>query len=323
MIFEKIEMENLKHFINNIIRLPERIKQIHSGTIIQEFNHRKEILEKNILFSDCIGISDQDKHDKRIIVSITSYDKRLYEVPYTIESLFQQTLKPDKIILWLPDSIKEKDLPIALKLQRQRGLTIEFTPDIFSYKKLIPALKKYPDDIIITFDDDAIYEYDLIERFMTSYNKQKNAIHAGRTRKMSYTDSGKLKSYHKWRPEENYKDDPYSNFFVGCGGVLYPPGTLNHEIFNSKTFLNICPTADDVWFNAMARMNGTLIHKIITREKNGIDFITNPYIQDTALHKKNLYKRLNDKQIQVVFSKYSIYDKINKIQKQHLEMKPH
>jgi hypothetical protein len=72
-----------------------------------------------------------------------------------------QTYKPDKIILWLAKSQfpnKENDLPIKVTELVNYGLSIMWVDkDIKSYKKLIPTLKLYPNDIIITADDDLYY----------------------------------------------------------------------------------------------------------------------------------------------------------------------
>ena len=47
--------------------------------------------------------------------------------------------------------------------QKKFGLQIEYYEEnIKSYTKLLPSLQKYPDDIIITVDDDAYYLPNLI-----------------------------------------------------------------------------------------------------------------------------------------------------------------
>ena len=39
--------------------------------------------------------------DKELVVSLTSYPSRFNILPITIQSLLNQTVKPDRIILWL------------------------------------------------------------------------------------------------------------------------------------------------------------------------------------------------------------------------------
>ena len=98
--------------------------------------------------------------NKKIIVSLTSYPARIDVVNTTIESILNQSLKANRIILWLaPEQFpnKEKDLPDKLIKLKKYGLIIDWYHDIGSYKKLIPTLKLYPNDIIVTADDDVLY----------------------------------------------------------------------------------------------------------------------------------------------------------------------
>jgi hypothetical protein len=79
----------------------------------------------------------------------------------TIETLLNQSHKADKVILWLAEEEfpnKEKGLPRELIQLIKSGLTISWCRDIKSYKKLIPALEKYPKSIIVTADDDLYYQ---------------------------------------------------------------------------------------------------------------------------------------------------------------------
>ena len=115
-----------------------------------------------------------EKREQKIIISLTSFPERIKYVSKTICSLLDQTLKPDMIILWLADeqfSNKEKDLPESLLKLRKYGLTIRWYKDIKSFKKLIPAILEFPDDIIIAVDDDFYFERNLIELLYSSYQK--------------------------------------------------------------------------------------------------------------------------------------------------------
>ena len=87
---------------------------------------------------------------------------------------------------------------------------------------------------------------------------------------------GSLKSYLQWDFEQGNKiESSHLNFFTGVGGVFYPPQALHRNVFDSKTFLKICKTADDVWLNAMAHLQGTPIVKSYTHNPKGNDFIIN------------------------------------------------
>lgn len=76
-------------------------------------------------------------------MSLTSYPKRINVVWITIETLLQQTVKPDEVILWLADSqFKEiEELPEELKVLQKRGLIIRFCDDLKSHKKYFYTMR--------------------------------------------------------------------------------------------------------------------------------------------------------------------------------------
>ena len=127
-----------------------------------------------------VGIQTNEQH---IVVSLTSFPERVNTVIKTIKTLLTQTMKPDVIVLWLAEEQfpnREKDLPEELLSLKDFGLTIGWYNDIRSYKKIIPSLKRYPDSIIITTDDDIYYAPDTIESLYKSYLEYPHDIHAHR-----------------------------------------------------------------------------------------------------------------------------------------------
>ena len=59
------------------------------------------------------GVEEPSRQQK-IIVSLTSYPKRFRYLHLTVKSLLLQTVKPDKIILYLGDDARDVPLPEAL-----------------------------------------------------------------------------------------------------------------------------------------------------------------------------------------------------------------
>lgn len=258
------------------------------------------------------GITEKRYNNKEIIVSLTTHGKRLYEVYLPIESIMQGTLKPNRIILWLSTEYKNKPLPILLQNQINRGLEIEFCEDIRSYTKLIPALKKYPESVIVTIDDDLIYNTDMLEKLVIAYLNQPTLIHANRVHKIKLNHNNQPLPYFKWDWESKECGPSYLNFLTGVGGVLYPPHCLDQEVFNQDVFLDICKYADDIWFYSMAIKKGTKINKVYTHSPNSEEYIENPNIQDIGLIHKNLNRTQfnNDTQLKNVFDKYNLYNEL-------------
>lgn len=282
----------------------------HSINIEQElkFFVRAEQLKECIYKSKDRGISDEKYCEHEVIVSLTTFGKRLYDVATTIESIMQGSMLPNRIVLWLGEEHKGEELPLSLQLQQKRGLQVEYCKDIRSYTKLVPSLRKYPEAVIITIDDDLVYERDLIENLLRTYKQNPDCICANRIHEIVLGDDGKPIEYHKWKWDANPKTPSPLNFLTGVGGVLYPPHCFDEEVFNETVFLDICKYADDIWFYAMAKKNGTMIVKSFTHDSNGKDYILNINVQDTALGKLNVAgEHLNDTQFKHVFEQYKLY----------------
>lgn len=276
-----------------------------------KYNQKKCILEQNILYNKEVGISKTKYCDHDIIVSLTTYGKRLYEVHLAIESIMEQTMKANRIILWLDYSLQEKPLPKALQLQQERGLEVKFCEDLRSYKKLIPTLKICPNDAIITIDDDLIYEFDMLENLINPYLINPTHIYCHRYHRMKFDKEGNLLPYKEWEWEQNETEPHILNFPTTGAGTLFPPNSLDKEVFNKDVFMTICKYADDVWFKAMAIKKGTLTQKVYSHNKYGNEFIVLPNNQDMGLYNINVSgDSLNDKQLLDVFTKYKLYQLI-------------
>ena len=234
----------------------------------------KEKLDKDISKFNSCGINDIPRTPK-LIVSLTSFPQRMYDIHYCLYSLLKQTLKPDMIILWLAEEQfpnKEKDIPQEVLSLQKFGLTIKWCKNLYSYKKLIPALIEYPDDIIVTTDDDVFYEKDCIEKLYKSYLETPGVISCHRCHRIKTGKNGEILSYKKWTKKISGESVSFKNFFTGAGAVLYPPHSLYKDVKNIELFTKLAPHADDIWFWAMAVLNNTQI-KVV---KNNIK--TNTYI---------------------------------------------
>lgn len=283
--------------------------QLHSHMYQMVFAQKKIQLDNNLLFVKEQGVSKEKYCDHDIIVSLTTYGRRIHSVYLTIETIMEQTIKPNRIILWLDDSFKGKILPNSLNLLCKRGLEIAFCKDLRSYKKLVPALYKFPNDAIITVDDDVLYDVNIIENLVVPYLSDPTQIYCNRAHRMVKSKEGKLIPYNQWQSSIGETGANPLNFATGVGGVLYPPHSLDDEVFNEKVYLDICKYADDVWFKAMALKKGTPVCRVETFHVNGVDYLLDEDVQDMALMNRNVYgESLNDKQIDAVFTKYNLYN---------------
>ena len=298
---------NIKRMIDAnataISSLDEKIKR-------EVISRRADWLREKVMSCNEPGVTEERYASDEVIVSLTSFGKRIKEVYLAIESIMQGTLKPNRIILWLAENeFGGKTLPKTLQYQQKRGLQIEYCDDIRSYKKIVPTLIKYPDACVVTIDDDAMYEFDLLENLVRAHQENPTDICACRMHRIALDDQKKPKSYLKWDmlvyPEEK------SNllFLTSGGGTLFPPHCFVEEFFNRDAYMSLCPYADDVWINAMIWMSGRTITKAFTHSLKGCDYTPSFAEQDFALSDDNTNSLncRNDIQIKAVMDKYDLY----------------
>lgn len=244
---------------------------------------------------------------------MTTYGKRAEDVYYAIESIFRQTILPNRIILWLSETEFSKDnLPCNLRNLILLGLEIRFCKDLKSYMKLVPTLELYPEATIITIDDDVIYWEGTVETLLKRHLKNPNQIFFLSGSKIALDTNGAIRPYVTfWKQKLVPGISSPLNFPTGIGGVLYPPNSLNKEVLNKDAYMKICPTADDIWFKAMSLLNNTEciwielskpIMKLHTPLKEN---------QETALNIENVKMGKNDQYLKQVFNNYQLINKLS------------
>ena len=85
-------------------------------------------------------------------------------------------------------------------------------------------------------------------------------------------------------------------------------GCFPEEVFNRDVYLKDCPTADDVWFNAMRLLGGIRVTKVYSPNRKG-DYMALPSSRVNALWSKNR-KGNNDLAIAAVYGRYGLYAKL-------------
>lgn len=295
-----------------IFRIEETTEEIkHQLEVEIKSEVRRNELIRQTLTTQSMGISDRSYVEGRqIIVSLTTHGHRIYEVFQAIESIMQGTWKPNKIVLWLSEQeFADQLLPETLIMQQNRGLEIFYVEDLGPHTKLIPALQNYPEDVIITIDDDIYYAYDMVENLVKAYLQDPVSIQANRVSIMQLDDNHQLKSYFNWTNYSHPQLTTANNFIIGSEGCLYPPHCFSAEVFNAAIFRKLCPYADDVWFTAMAILNQTPVCHLYTHYERGCaGSIENFSQQSNGLVVKNEHNDgyMNNKQVKDVFCHYNL-----------------
>jgi hypothetical protein len=283
------------------------IKIINNIDILIETKLATRDLLTGALNSDESITQPSRKHEKELIVNLTTYNKRINDVHLVIESIARQTEKPDRIILWLDESeFTLNSLPHVLHKQINRGLEVKFCPNYLSYKKLIPAIQSFPDADLITIDDDILYPYDMIELLVKEHHQYPDLVIGHRAHKMKSDLNNKLLPYAEWDNETSCDVAGHDIFITTGGGTFFPSSCMNNEVTNSKTFLSICPFADDIWVKAMLLLSGTQCKKVSDTREFGRTFIMIVHSQDIALSGSDTINERNDSQLSDVFTRYNL-----------------
>lgn len=246
---------------------------------------------------------DSVMHEKKnIIVSLTTFPARINRLWLVIECMLRQTIKPDRIVLWLskdqfPD---ENNIPNNLIKLKKRGLEIILCDgDLKSHKKYYYAVKQYPNDIIITIDDDLFYASNTLEKLIDLNAKYPQSVCFNRGVKIVVKD-GFIKQYKEWDYLYDSSGPAYNLLLTGCGGVLYPPNSLYKDVLNKDLFMSLCKNADDLWLYIMLLLNETTLVKT----SGNVELIPIFNLGDITLSSKNVDLGMNDVQWNNIINYY-------------------
>tara|TARA_B100000214_G_C23965696_1_gene627591 strand:- start:118 stop:909 length:792 start_codon:yes stop_codon:yes gene_type:complete len=219
-----------------------------------------------------------------VYISLTTIFRNQEKAYLAIQSILNQTKKPDKIFLYLSeesyildDGFKDKKItnPELLKLINDSSIIdLKWVANTGSYRKLLPLLKeKWKEDcIIITIDDDTVHPNNLIENLVADYFKHKCVINYrgftpqfDRIENFNYEKRKGGGGLTKLTAEQKLS---LYNFSTGKGGVLYKPEFFHKTkdlIFNEEIYLDTCDKHDDIWFYLVRILNN--INCFIGRKK--------------------------------------------------------
>ncbi|WP_394954482.1 hypothetical protein [uncultured Helicobacter sp.] len=217
----------------------------------------------------------RDSQSPRVIFTLTSFPPRITTLHHTLFSLLLQDTPADKIAVFL--SLEEfpagmESLPRILRLlHKWEFVHIHLVqPNYKSYKKLIHALLVYPDDVLVTIDDDQLYDRAMLTLLVRSYQRYPRCIHTHAGDVLHIESSGAF----VWRNDNHEDIAQLALCPLGVSGVLYPPHCLDTRVFDMDTFLELAPHNDDLWFFVMGVLKGS--QKILV--KGALGHSKNPAI---------------------------------------------
>lgn len=212
---------------------------------------------------------DRPSHglDGELIVSLTSYPARFPQLHLTLRSLLHQSIRPDRLILWIAEEDRGQLTPETRALEKD-GLEIATCPDLRSFKKLVPSLARFPNAYVVTADDDLYYRSDWLSTLVDEVEPGERVVMCHRAHRLINDAAGLVRPYRERQSDvhdQAARTNSHDLVATTGAGALFPPASLHPVVLDQEKFLRICPHGDDLWFAWCAALAGTPVRKVGAR----------------------------------------------------------
>ncbi|WIE76069.1 hypothetical protein [Curtobacterium sp. MCSS17_007] len=237
-------------------------------------------------------------------MSLTSYGVRLERVHLVIESIGRGSLRPSRVVLWLGPQVDPEALPRRLKRLCGRGLQIRSSPwDIRSHNKYFPMVHfEDPVGPLVTADDDVFYPRWWLRRLVDAAAESPDDVVGHRVRLVKVDRDGSPAPYEGWHLTTS-TEGRTRHFATGSAGALYPVAVQEALRASGRSFIDRCPTADDIWLHHVTLLSGSKVRQVGPRART---FLEVPGTQSTALNHDNTAAGGNDRQVASTYDAHTL-----------------
>lgn len=234
-----------------------------------------------------------------VVVSLTTFGKRLSTVAYAVESIGKGTRLPRRLILWLDDPDAFENRPMSVRRLEQRGLEVRLTSNYGPHTKYYPALSTVLAEglPLVTADDDILYPRTWLARLLDAAVAHPEQVNCYRASVVT-VQGEQLAPYVSW-PRCTDTVASVTRFATGVSGVFYPRSMLVALHDHGDAFMQSCSRADDLWLHWVALNTGVEVRQISARPRH---FPYIPGTQDVGLVNDNVQGGSNDAQIANLYS---------------------
>ncbi|KAJ3108446.1 hypothetical protein HDU97_001153 [Phlyctochytrium planicorne] len=193
--------------------------------------------------------------DLRVVVSISTFGKRTDRIERTVESIFNQTRKPDALYLHIPKELKRIKVdqlvsPIVPVLEKKYDGWLKVTrpEDYGPSTKLLGTLlvEQDPKTIVVTLDDDEIYHKDLILALVHAAEQHPNAA-----------PCFVCEFWPWWSFKPIYAGAGYCHGWGNAfAGIAYRVGFFDETVFDYSLVPDGCRLHDDVYLSGYMSVRG-------------------------------------------------------------------
>ena len=268
---------------------------------IPYYLHKPELIEKN-------------NKNPELVVSFTTYPARIKCLPLVVGSIIRQSKQPDAIVLYLSKKqFKNVNNPIFDTIKKQGVKITLVDDDIRSHKKYFYAMEEFPNSVIITIDDDIIYDKNMIEDLYNSYLRHPKAVSAKRVHRITFDRNNKILPYLNWdyNTRDIVDEESLELVATGCAGILYPPNCIYKEWNDIEGIKETSLCADDLWLKVMELLNNVPV--VLAKSKSyNLKHIWATNFNGLGID--NILNNGNDLQLENIckYKKIDIYDLVKR-----------
>ena len=218
-----------------------------------------------------------------LVVSLTATSLRIGRLAEVVQSLLEQTLQPERILIWLSEEpflfdrgVPRDQIPTNLRALADAADTpveVRYTENTGPFRKIMPTIENFRGQlsslIVVTADDDTCYPPRWLESLYAGYRRERCAV-AFRARRILY-EGGRPLPYRTWPKVDGYDELlRHTLMTTAKDGHLLTPDMLAKPFF-SDDFKRLCPSRCDAWVGAalLARKTPTLKLSLVRIAKVG------------------------------------------------------
>lgn len=191
--------------------------------------------------------TDRASRTEHVVVSLTTIPGRAHRLRPALLSILDQSEPADRIVLALPGHTRSgESYPEPAGLNLPAGVDIVRCDDDGPATKLLPALRLWPDSVVVAVDDDVVYPRGFLETLLKEHRNRPDAALGYRGVRL---DGGMpfLALDHVFASAV-VATTPVDVLF-GTWGYLVPPGSLDAAVHDFTEAPAQVRWVDDVWIS--------------------------------------------------------------------------
>ena len=271
------------------IMIPEGLRIPYFGGLLYRTLSEKARRDVRKIAIESLSLNKEPR-DYKLVFTLTSFPDRIDTVQYTLRTLFSQSMKPDRVILWLSEEeFENREMPESIKAFQKIGLEIRFCENLYGHKRNYILVDEQKDDeLVVMFDDDILFPHYLVERLYDKWLDNKDCVICERGQVMTF-EGDKVKNPGRWSSTSNEGIDSPSYKILPSpgGGCLVPPKALYKDSNNAELIKRVALKTDDIWLMFMITENDT---KVLRTHKNHRIFMVYDNNQSVQLGKEAIYE---------------------------------